>query len=200
MTRISGLRIVSLAGALGALATMVSISTVAATEPVAVGTVAPDFSALTVEQQKVSLATYADAKVLVICFTCNGCPVAQAYEPRFAEFVKAYGDKGVQFVAINCNSDETLEEIGERITASGIEFAYVADASGQAARDYGASVTPQLFVLDGERKVAFTGPFDDDMQKPGVNYVRDAVDALLEGRQPEITSARPFGCRIKLAR
>jgi len=169
-------------------------------EPLAVGAAAPEFSALTVDQQKVSLATYADAKVLVVCFTCNGCPVAQAYEARFSEFAKQYADKGVKFVAINCNSNETLEAIGQRIADQKLEYVYVADATGQAARDYGASVTPQIFVLDGERKVAFTGPFDDDMQKPGSNYVTDAVEAVLAGRQPEVTSARPFGCRIKLAR
>lgn len=171
-----------------------------ATDPVSIGDAAPDFNGLAPDQSKVNLATFAEAKVVVVVFTCNSCPVAQAYEPRFVEFVKAFEEKGVKFVAINCNANETLQSIEQRIADSGLNYSYISDATGQSARDYGASVTPQIFVLDGERKVAFTGPFDDDMAAPGTNYVQDAVNALLEGRQPEVTSARPFGCRIKLAR
>lgn len=186
--------------ALGVCLLSFAANLASASEPVAVGSAAPDFAALTVDSEKVSLASYKDAKVLVVCFTCNGCPVAQAYEQRFIDFAKAYKDKGVRFVAINCNSNEALDAIRQRIADAGISYDYVSDASGEAAKAYGATVTPQLFVLDGERKVAFTGPFDDDMSKPGVSYVSDAVDAVLEGKQPSVTSARPFGCRIKLAR
>ncbi|MEZ6109286.1 MAG: redoxin domain-containing protein [Pirellulaceae bacterium] len=183
-----------------AATTIVGATSVHATDPVAVGSEAPDFNALTPDQDKVNLATYAEAKVVVLVFTGNSCPVAQAYEPRFIQFVKDYEEKGVKLVAINCNSNENVESLQRRIADIGINYDYVSDTTGRAARDYGASVTPQIFVLDGDRKVAFTGPFDDDMAKPGVNYVRDAVNALLDGREPAVTSARPFGCRIKLAR
>lgn len=188
-------------GSFAVAAALVAAPVVAlAADPVAVGDAAPDFNAIGPGDAKVNLATFAEAKVVVVVFTCNSCPVAQAYEPRFVQFVKDFEEKGVKFVAINCNSNENLQSIEQRIADSGLNYSYVSDATGQAARDFGASVTPQIFVLDGERKVAFTGPFDDDMAAPGTNYVRDAVSALLEGRQPEVTSARPFGCRIKLAR
>lgn len=139
-----------------------------------------------------------DAEVTVVCFTCNRCPVSVAYEDRFIEFTKKYGDKKVAFIAINCNASENLEAMKERVEEKGINYVYALDESGNSARGYGARVTPHVFVLDKEGKVAYRGAFDDDMKNPTKHYVTDAVDALLDGKTPEVTSSKAFGCGISL--
>lgn len=144
---------------------------------------------------------YRQAKVLVVAFTCNHCPVANAYEERFNAFVKDYRPKGVEFVAISVSHEpsDSLEKMRERAKAKGYQFDYLQDLSQESGRDYGATVTPHLFVLDQERKIAYMGKFDDNWQDPSAveeAYVRDAVEALLTGRQPEVTESRQVGCGI----
>jgi peroxiredoxin len=126
--------------------------------------------------------------------------VAKAYEDRMVEFQKAYEDRGVRLVAINVNNGERdeLPAMKERAEEKEFNFAYVDDPSQESARQYGAKVTPHVFVLDKDRKVAYVGAFDDnqDAEKVEVHYVKDAVDAVLDGRTPEVTDSKAFGCGI----
>jgi peroxiredoxin len=163
-----------------------------------IGAKAPSFSALPgVDGKECSLDGMKDAKAIVVCFTCNKCPVAVAYEDRFVEFQKKYGEKGVKFVAINANKNsEDLAVMKTRAEEKGFNFPYVYDASGKLATEYGARVTPHVFVLDGERKVAYVGAFDDSQTKPTKSYVADAVDAILAGKKVETTNTKAFGCPI----
>lgn len=164
-----------------------------------IGAAGPDFSAVGADGETYNLASMADAKVVVLCFTCKGCPVAQAYEQRLVEFAEQYGAKGVQLVALNCNNrTEDLEVIKQHAKDAGFNFTYAFDESGDAARAYGALVTPHLFVLDANRKVAYRGAFDDSQNDPKEFYVAAAVDALLAGRTPETSSTKAVGCGIKL--
>lgn len=179
---------------------LTTLAPLSAAEPVSVGEAAPDFNVQTLEGKQISLDHFKGAKVVVVCFTCNGCPVAKSYEDRFGKFVADYKLQGVEFVAINCDFKEVTGGVSEQIANKKLGYTYTFDESGQSARDYGAQVTPQIFVLDQERKLAYMGPFDDDMNDPKVMFVRDAVDALLGGDAPKITTKRPFGCRIKLKR
>lgn len=166
---------------------------------VEIGAKAPDFKAVGVDGKPYSLANAAGAKVTVICFTCNACPVAVAYEDRFIEFVKKYSGQPVTFIALNCNNKtENLQVMKQRSDTKGFNFPYAFDASGDAARAYGARVTPHLFVLDADGKVAYRGSFDDKMKDPKQHFVVDAVEALLAGKQPAKTSTDAFGCSIKL--
>jgi thiol-disulfide isomerase/thioredoxin len=139
------------------------------------------------------------AKLIVIAFTCNNCPVAVDYEDRFIEFTKKYGNKGVKFIALNVNTTENLEQMKKRADEKDFNFPYAHDADGESYRGYNAKCTPHLFILDGDRNVAYIGSFDDarDVKKVSKNYVADAVDALLAGKKPETSETRPFGCSIK---
>ena len=182
---------------------LVTLSLVALVSPalaaeLEIGAKAPAFSSLPgVDGKECSLDAMKDAKAIVICFTCNKCPVAVAYEDRFVEFQKKYGEKGVKFVAINANKNsESLEVMKTRAEEKGFNFPYVFDASGKLATEYGARVTPHIFVLDGERKVAYVGAFDDSMDKPAKHYVADAVDAILAGKKVELTNTKAVGCGI----
>ena len=165
---------------------------------VEIGAAGPDFKAKGVDGKSYSLASVKDAKATVMCFTCNNCPVAVAYEDRFIEFAKAYAAKGVKFVAVNCNTTEDLTAMKQRAEEKGFNFPYIYDESGDAARAYGARVTPHLFVLDGNGKVVYRGAFDDSMNQPKKGYIADAVDAVLAGKTPEVQSTRAVGCGIRL--
>src|SRR5262245_62041940 len=162
-----------------------------------IGAKAPEFKALPgVDGKEYTLSDMKD-KVVVVCFTCNQCPVAVAYEDRFVEFQKAYANKGVKFVAINANRrTEDLAVMKTRAEEKGFNFPYVFDKTGKLATEYGARVTPHIFVLDQDRKVAYVGAFDDSQQKATANYVADAVDALLTGKKVETTKTKAFGCGI----
>lgn len=165
-----------------------------------IGAHAPQFKALPgVDGKEYSLGEMKDSKVVVVCFTCNACPVAVAYEDRFVEFSKKYASKGVKFVAINANrrnESENVATMKTRAEEKGFNFPYVFDKTGKSASEYGARVTPHIFVLDESRNVAYVGAFDDNAQKPTKNYVADAVDALLAGKKVETTKTRAIGCGI----
>lgn len=165
-------------------------STVSA-EALKVGGKAPDFKGKGVDGKEYTLEGMKDAKAVVVCFTCNSCPVAIRYEDKFNSFAKSYAEKGVKFVAINVNP-ESLDAMKERAEEKGFTFPYVKDASGESAAAYGARVTPHLFVLDGKRSLAYVGAFD----KGDETYVQDAVDAVLAGKSPKVTTSRPVGCGI----
>lgn len=164
-----------------------------------VGDKAPGFKAESTDGQVLALDDFKDAKVLVVCFTCNECPVAVAYEDRFIEFNKQYQDKDVKFVAINVNVTEDLQAMKARAEEKKFNFPYAYDGSGKSAEAYGAKVTPHLFVLGPDRHVAYIGSFDDEMAADKVtkHFVPAAVDALLAGKQPEATANKAFGCTIK---
>jgi peroxiredoxin len=164
-----------------------------------IGTKAPDLKGLVgTDGKEYCLEGMKDKKVVVVCFTCNSCPVAVAYEDRFVEFQKKYAAKGVQFVAINANKKtEDVAVMKARAEEKGFNFPYVFDKSGESASKFGARVTPHLFVLDQDRKVAYVGSFDDKTTGPTKNYVAYAVDALLAGKKVELTNSRAFGCGIQ---
>lgn len=165
------------------------------------GDPAPKFKGLVgLDDKPHNLADYDKAKVVVIAFTCNHCPVAQAYEARFKHFVKEYEPRGVKFIAINSNlgEEDLPPKMKERAKAEKFNFEYLFDANQDVARSYGATVTPHLFVLDKERRIAFMGGFDDTMEVDQIkhHYIRDAVEALLADKKPEVAESLQFGCTI----
>ncbi len=165
------------------------------------GDAAPGFTDLTgIDDQRHSLADYRDAKLVVLVFTCNHCPVAKVYEERLVGIAHEYEQRGVQFVAINASRTEadTLDGMKERAKESGYNFPYLRDASQAVARAYGVRVTPEIFVLDRERRVAYQGAVDDHLDAPKVKhaYLRDALEVLLADKQPETVETRPKGCAM----
>ena len=189
----------SMVGAIAGLFVAACLSTTVRAETLKVGDKAPNFKAETVDGKVITLGDTKGAKAIVVCFTCNDCPVAMAYEDRFVAFNKKYGDKEVKFVAINVNKTENLEAMKKRAEEKKFNFPYAYDESGKSAADYGARVTPHMFVIDADGVVAYIGAFDDNMtaEKAAKHYVADAVDAVLKGKQPETTETKAVGCSIK---
>lgn len=154
------------------------------------------------DDQKHSLKDLEDAKAVVVIFTCNHCPVAVACEDRFIAFAKEYEEKGVKVVAINVNNIEAdkMPAMKERAAEKGFNFAYLYDESQESARAYGATVTPHVFLLDGERKLAYMGAFDNnamDASRASEAYLKNAVDAVLAGNKVEKAETRAQGCGIQ---
>jgi peroxiredoxin len=170
---------------------------------VSVGDKAPTFSGLPAvyngEDTSVSLP---DLKkdVVVLVFLANHCPVVQQYEDRIIEFTNDYKDKSVQVVGISVSQQgiDKLPGIKDYMKEHKSNYVYAYDESQEVGRAYGATNTPQFFVLDKERKIRYTGAMDNNSNeaKANKNYVREAVDALLKGESPATDETRAVGCGI----
>jgi peroxiredoxin len=172
---------------------------------VSVGDAAPTFSKLPgTDDKDHSLADLKNKDIVVVVVTCNHCPVAVAYEDRIIAFTKKYAgkdDSKVAVVAINVNNlpADKLDKMKERAKAKGFNFPYLYDESQEIAKKLGATVTPEFFVLDKNRKIAYMGAMDDNQKTDSVKskYLEDAVDALLEGKKISTTETRARGCSVK---
>jgi len=140
----------------------------------------------------------------VIVFTCNHCPYALAWHERIADAARDYAGRGVQFLAINPNDSERYprdspQAMRARVEAEDWPMPYLHDASQDVARAYGAKTTPDLFVLDAERRLRYRGAPDADHGDESLraDWLRDALDAVLAGRAPERPQTEPVGCSIK---
>jgi len=169
---------------------------------------APGFALPGVDSRIYDVQDFADKRVLVVIFSCNHCPYVQAYEDRLIALQRDYADRGVQLAAINSNDEQaypedTLFKMTARAKAKGFNFPYLRDASQHVATAYGATHTPQLFVFDRARRLAYTGKIDDNWQDPSrVNrhFLREALEALLRDELPAIATTPAIGCTIKWAR
>ena len=143
--------------------------------------------------------------VLVVVFTCNHCPYAQAYEERLISLAEHFDEEGVQFVLINSNDatgypEDSWEAMEVRYRDKGFPFPYCHDESQKVAQAYGALCTPHCFVFDQLRHLQYKGCIDDNWKDPkGVteHYLRDAIDAVIKGEEPEEQEVNAIGCSIK---
>ncbi len=182
----------------------------------ALGSPAPDFNLPGVDGRTYTLKNFAEAKILIVVFTCNHCPTAQYYEERLKQLVTDYKDKGVAVVAIMPNDpksvrldelgwtdlSDSFEEMKARARDRDFNFPYLYDGDTEAvARAYGPVATPHVFVFDSGHKLRYVGAMDDSerVQQVTKHYVRDALDALLLGREPEVAKAKVAGCSVKWA-
>lgn len=184
-------------------------------KPLPIGASAPDFELPGVDDRSYTLADFGDAKILVIVFTCNHCPTAQAYEERIKKLHADYKDRGVALVAISPNAAEAvrLDELGytdlgdslEAMKAGaklrGFEFPYLYDGQRQqVAQAYGPQATPHVFIFDRARKLRYVGRIDDsDVKAPKSHDARNAIEALLAGQPVPVQQTKVFGCSIKWA-
>ena len=150
------------------------------------------------------LPTAEQAPATVVVWTCNHCPYALAWHERIAGVARDYADRGVRTLAVNSNDAEryprdSLEAMRERVAAEAWPFPYLHDESQEAARAWNAQVTPHLYVLDAERIVRYEGAPDGDHMDAAENaaWLREALDAVLAGADPERPATDPVGCSIK---
>jgi peroxiredoxin len=180
-----------------------------------IGAKAPDFKLPGVDGKVHKLAEYDKAKVLVIVFTCNHCPTAQAYEERIKKLAADYKDKGIVLVAISPNDpqavrldelgytdlSDSLDEMKIRAKDKAFNFPYLYDGEKQeVAKAYGPMTTPHVFIFDSERKLRYVGRVDNNEKQPDKVTspdARNAIEALLAGRPVPVEKTKTFGCSIK---
>jgi hypothetical protein len=169
-----------------------------------VGRPAPPLELPDTEQEVRTLPAPGEAAATVVVWTCNHCPYALAWHDRLAQVAADYEPRGVRFLAVNSNDAEryprdSLEAMRERVREEGWPFPYLHDSSQRAASEWGAQVTPHLFVLDGEHVVRYEGAPDADHLDPaqGAAWLREALDAVLSGERPAREATEPVGCSIK---
>ncbi len=184
------------------VATSVMPADVVRAASVKIGDQAPTFTHIIgVDDKEHGLADFKDAKLVVLVFTCNHCPVATAYEDRLVALQNDYKAKGIQVVAVNVNNIavDRLDKMKQRAEAKRFNFPYLYDPSQEMGHDYGATVTPHVFLLDRQRKIAYMGAVDDKRNASQVKktYLRDAIDALLAGKGPPEAVTKQFGCGIQ---
>ncbi|HTD93536.1 MAG TPA: redoxin family protein, partial [Chitinophagaceae bacterium] len=181
----------------------------------AIGAAAPNFSLKGTDNKMYSLSSFKSSKLLVIIFTCNHCPTAQAYEDRIIQLVVDYKSKGVAVVAVMPNDpasvrldelgytdiSDSFEEMKERAAKKKFNFPYLYDGATQGMTTaYGPATTPHVFIFDKDRKLRFQGRIDDvekPSKTPTIFDTRKAIDELLEGKEVTVKTTKVFGCSIK---
>lgn len=176
-----------------------------ATNNLKIGSSAPDFNLPGIDGKEYSLNSFADKNALIIIFSCNHCPYVQAYEERMKQIQEDYQQKGVTVIAINSNEDvnyqdDSFENMKKRADEQNFNFLYLRDDDQSVARAYDATHTPEIFLFDEDRKLAFHGKIDDNWQEPEKvqnHYLRNALDELLEGKEISVPETFTIGCTIK---
>ena len=181
----------------------------------AIGSPAPDFNLMDVTGKMYSLASFKNADILVVVFTCNHCPTAQAYEDRIIKLTSDYASKNVAVLAIMPNDNNALrldeldfsdlgdsfEDMKVRAREKKFNFPYLYDGETEkVSRAYGPIATPHVFIFDKQRKLRYNGRFDDTESpfKPvKSNDTRNAIDALLNSQEVPVKTTKVFGCSVK---
>ncbi len=169
------------------------------------GSKAPDFSLPATDGNTYSLKDFADAKVLVIFFTCNHCPYVTGSDEVTRRTVENFEPKGVKFIGINSNSPNTYEEdsfenMVKRMDQFNFPWLYLYDETQDIARAFGALKTPHLFVFNEEGFLVYTGRAVDnprESSKITVNDLENALAELLAGKQISNPITNPIGCNVK---
>lgn len=172
--------------------------------PYKIGDVVSNFTLSTFDGQSVSLNDYSGSKGYIIVFTCNTCPYAKLYEDRIMALADKYGDAGFPLLAINSNDPsikpgDSEEEMAKRSKDKGYSFPYLVDTEG-VHNAFGATKTPQVYILDAGKKLRYIGAIDDNPQSAEgaeVKYVEEALSAIQNGSEPETKETRAIGCTIK---
>ena len=177
-----------------------------------IGDKAPDFKLKNIDGKQYSFENIKDAngnkpKGYIVVFTCNTCPYAKANESRLIKLHKTYAPKGYPVVAIQPNDPEvqpgdSFEAMKENAKEKGFPFLYLFDEDQEVFPQYGATKTPEVYLVDANRILRYHGAIDDSPRdESGVDqkFVEEAIQALNEGKTPKTTTTKAIGCTIKTA-
>jgi len=152
-----------------------------------------------------SLTDYDEAEVLVVVFMCNHCPYVKHIEDALLDVAREYQDRRVQFIGICSNDaerypDDSFESMAERARAKDYPFPYLQDETQEMARAYEAACTPDIYVFDEDRTLAYRGRFDEtrpDGDEAHGGDLRHALDELLDAGEVSMEQHPSMGCNIK---
>jgi len=173
-----------------------------------IGDKAMNFNLKNVDGSYVSLSDYSEEKGVIVIFTCNHCPYAKAYEQRIIKIDQRFDPKGYPVVAINPNDpklvpEDSFENMKKRAKNKDYTFPYLIDTKQEVYKAYGATNTPHVFVLEnnqGNFIVQYIGTIDNNYKNPDKvtkTYLADALQALLNGNEPDPAKTKAIGCSIK---
>ncbi len=139
--------------------------------------------------------------VTLVMFISVQCPVSNAYDDRMNELYKDYAAKGVKFIVLNANRTEPAAAVQEHAREHGFQFTVYKDENNVLADKFGATVTPETYVIDAAGVVRYHGSIDDaqNVARVTTQRLRLALDAVLAGKEPPQTETKAFGCSIKRA-
>jgi len=154
----------------------------------------PDYNGV-----KHSLSDFKDAKAIVLMFIATQCPVSNGYNTRMVSLYNDYKNKNVVVIGINSNKQESIEEVKQHAKDHGFEFTILKDDKNVIADKFGASVTPEIFVLNPSLDILYHGRIDDSRRESDVTShdLRNALDEILAGKPVTVTTTKAFGCTIK---
>jgi peroxiredoxin len=173
-----------------------------------VGEKVRDFELKNVDGRMISMTANANTKGYILVFTCNTCPWARGYEKRIIDLHNMYADKGYPVIAIQPNDQslskgDSFDEMKKRAADKKYPFPYLIDETQEITMAYGATKTPDVFLVQKENNnyyLKYKGTIDDsprDASEAEVKYVENAVDELLTGHQVSTTTTKGIGCSIK---
>lgn len=166
---------------------------------------AEDFVLKGVDGQQYSLSSFKEVQGYIIVFTCNTCQYVRKYEQRMIDLHQTYAPQGYPVIAINPNftaivPGDSFDEMKKQAKMMKYPFVYLADSDGMVAYKFGATETPQVFVLDKNRVVKYIGAIDDNVENAhaaSVKYVEKAIEALKRGKNPDTQRTKVEGCVVK---
>jgi thiol-disulfide isomerase/thioredoxin len=149
-----------------------------------------------------SLRDFGEPKATVIVFSNTSCPLVQRYWPKLKRLDETYRDHGVQFVSMNASEGDEIADIAKQALEYGVEFPFVKDSSGACMRALGVERTPEVVILDAQRKLRYRGRIDDQYRlggaRPNVanNDLEQALEEILAGKQVSVSETPVDGCLI----
>ena len=169
--------------------------------PMAIGTTVDDFNLPDADGKEQSLVSLKGKNGTVLIFVATKCPVSNAYNQRMEKLAQDYKAKGVNVIGINSNAAELAPELKSHAATNKLTFPILKDGGNKIADIFGATVTPEAFLLDASNKLVYRGRIDNarDVSQVVSNDLRDAVDATLAGKPIAKSTATAFGCTIKRA-
>ena len=167
-----------------------------------IGAPAPDFTlSAAADGKAVALKDLlAKNKAVAVIFVATRCPVSNAYNTRMAGLGKEYASKGIALVGVNSNKTEPVAEVKAHAEKNGFTFPVLKDDGNKVADAYGASHTPEVFLLDPRGNLIYHGRIDenqDDARNVKSPDLRNALDAVLAGKPVPTPETKAFGCSIK---
>lgn len=180
-----------------------------AQDGVQIGQTAPTFNLKNIDGKMVSLESLqTEHKGAIVVFTCNHCPYSKLYEDRLVALDKQFADQGFPIVAINPNDakqypEDSFDEMKKRAKQKKFTFPYLHDETQEIAKAYGATRTPHVFLVSfhtGSPVIEYIGAIDDNAKEAESveqKFLEDAVNALIAGEKPAVTTTKAIGCGIK---
>jgi peroxiredoxin len=148
---------------------------------------------------KHSLTDYPKARAIVLMFISTECPVSNGYNARMSALYDDYKDRGIEFLGINSNKAESVEDIRSHAKKNNFQFTILKDPENKIADRLQASVTPEIFVLSSRLELLYQGRIDDNSRGTNITSqdLRKALDEILAGKAVSVSRTKAFGCTIK---